>query len=205
MSLTIAERVASYRQRYPRLTASWPWLGEEGGKPTFYGVWVIGAVYGNQTKFYGAFPRGYLNRVMALFPDVEPSDVLHAFSGSLPEGPYTRLDLVQPAELSGSVVDVRRLVDAKTPGRLFPLVTADPPYTSDDAAHYKTPMVNRSAVMRALAEVTAPGGFLVWLDTQWPMYNKETWRTAGRVMLIRSTNHRVRAVHFFQRVGGQHE
>jgi hypothetical protein len=34
----------------------------------------------------------------------------------------------------------------------------------------------------------------------WPMHRKDEWRTVGRIMLVRSTNHRVRCVTIFERV-----
>ena len=44
-----------------------------------------------------------------------------------------------------------------------------------------------------------PAAFVVWLDTVWPMHRKDTWRTVGRILLQRSTNHRVRLVTLFER------
>lgn len=61
-------------------------------------------------------------------------------------------------------------------------------------------MVNRGKATRALAQVVDPGGFLVWLDTVWPMHRKAEWRTVGRILLQRSTNHRARIVSIFERV-----
>jgi hypothetical protein len=39
----------------------------------------------------------------------------------------------------------------------------------------------------------------VWLDQVWPMHRKDEWRTVGRILLQRSTNHRVRLVSIFER------
>jgi hypothetical protein len=104
-------------------------------------------------------------------------------------------------ELVGDVLNCRELVDAVLPqGTRFDLVTADPPYSSQDAEHYQTPMIDRRKVMAALADVTFRGGHLVWLDTVWPMHSKTQWITVGRICLVRSTNHRVRLVSIFQRV-----
>ena len=147
-------------------------------------------------SFYGSYPPTYLARAMALFPDVKyPDERLHAFSGSLPKGDYVRCDSVQDAELRGRVEDLPRL----TAGT-FRLVLADPPYTKSDAEKYGTPPLNRRAALAALAEVTRSGGHLVWLDTVWPMHSKRDWRTVGRILLVRSTNHRVRLVSLFERV-----
>jgi 16S rRNA G966 N2-methylase RsmD len=134
--------------------------------------------------------------VQALFPDVtDPADVLHVFSGSLPAGPYVRCDSLQDAELRCSVYDLAATTPAK-----FRLVLADPPYSAADAVKYGTPMVDRRRAMAALAGVVEPGGFVVWLDQVWPMHSKREWVTVGRILLQRSTNHRVRVVSIFERV-----
>jgi hypothetical protein len=168
-----------------------------------YGVWVIGASWGNLSNYYGAFPRGLQERIAALYPDVPEFDehgkhtTLHAFAGSVKAGPYLRLD-VNPhlgTELVGSVYDVASLIDWK-----LRLVIADPPYTNLDAEKYGTPMPLRRRCLAALAQVTRPGGHLVWLDTQWPIYRKTEWRTVGRIMVQRSTNHRIRVLTIFERL-----
>lgn len=138
---------------------------------------------------------------MALFPEfVEPKfsgHVLHLFSGSLPPGNYERCDEVQDAELPVSVYELPNIVLNYRPR----LILADPPYSAADAEKYGTVMVNRGRVFRTLAQVTDPGAFVVWLDTTWPMHRKAEWRTVGRITLVRSTNHRVRLVSIFERVG----
>lgn len=48
---------------------------------TIYGTWMGGQDYQNASKLYGAYPKGYLDRVFALFGDAKR--VLHLFSGSL--------------------------------------------------------------------------------------------------------------------------
>lgn len=167
----------------------------EQGRSVLYATWVIGNDYRNKTRYYGAYPNGYVDRVMALFPEVG-GDVLHVFSGSMPEGNYARCDVAQPAEYQCSVYDL----PIRRSAWQWPLIMADPPYTSEDAKKYGTPMVNRGKAMRALAEVTLPGGYLAWLDTVWPMHRKDQWLTVGRITVIRSTNHRVRLLSLFERV-----
>lgn len=207
MDLTVAMRAAAYTATFP----SRPPLQvvtEGVGRRKYdvlYGQFVIGNDYRNKTRFYGAYPAGYLARVEALFPDVflrpdVKQRVLHVFSGSLPAGDYLRCDIAQPAEFPCSVYDLP--VDLARRGRPpFDLILADPPYTAQDAVRYQTPMVNRAKVMRSLAEVTRLGGHVVWLDTVWPMFRKSEWRTVGRIGVTRSTNHRVRMVSIFERMG----
>lgn len=193
--MTLVDRLQAFRRAFPKRVASWPWLVEEDGRAVLYAVWVIGADYRNKTRYYGAYPVGYLARVMALFPDVGAGYLLHVFSGSLPPGPYTRCDVQGDAELRCSIYDLPTCIK---PLR-YRLVIADPPYSAADAQRYGTPMINRRKALAALAEVTEPGGYLVWLDTVWPMHAKTQWLTVGRILLQRSTNHRVRLVSIFER------
>jgi hypothetical protein len=82
----------------------------------------------------------------------------------------------------------------------FDLVLADPPYSAEDAKKYDCPPPNRGKIMRALRRVAAPGANLVYLDVVWPMHRKTDWKTWGTILLLRSTNHRARAVTMFQAV-----
>lgn len=125
--------------------------------------------------------------------------MLHAFSGSLPAGNYSRCDTTQPAELQCRVEDLPQHESFLKFGP-WDLVLADPPYSAADAEQYGTGMVDRRRVMAALSVVTRVGGHLVWLDTTWPMHRKAEWRTVGRIGLTRSTNHRVRMISIFERV-----
>lgn len=197
--MTILEqRVEAFKQAFPGKRASWPWLVEEQGRQVIYAVWVIGADYRNKTQYYGSYPPGFLDRVMALFPEQRQArTVLHVFSGSLPPGNYVRLDLKSECDVRGSVYDAKRLLKPWGP---FELAIADPPYSSVDAEEYGTPMVNRDRATKALAEVVIPGGHLVWLDTCWPMHTKTQWVTVGRILVQRSTNHRARVLSIFERV-----
>jgi hypothetical protein len=196
-ALSLADRAAAYAVAFPKWPASWPRIVRETGGEVLYGTWLVGNDYRNPSTYYGAHPKGYLDRVHALFPDVAmtKANVLHVFSGSVPEGPYERCDAIQPVEYH---CRVEALPDAAM-GRRWNLILADPPYAEDDAKKYGTLMIDRGAVMRALAAVTVNGGHVVWLDTVWPMHRKAEWRTVGRIALIRSTNHRVRLVSIFER------
>jgi hypothetical protein len=169
----------------------------EKAQPVLYATWVMGNDYRTRSTFYGAFPHGFMPRARALFPDVTDHNLLHVFSGSLRAGEYTRCDAVQDAEYQCSVYD---LPSQMRRGVGWSLGIADPPYSAADATQYGFPMVNRGKAMRALAQVIRVGGHLVWLDTVWPMHRKVEWRTAGRILLQRSTNHRVRLVSIFERV-----
>lgn len=196
--MTLRDRAEAFKRAFPQWPASWPWFVEEDGREVFYAVWVVGNDYHNSTRYYGAYPPRFLDKLMAFFPDMTPADILHVFSGSLPAGPYTRVDvnpLLEP-DVVGDVYDAPALFRDRAP---FGLVVADPPYSDDDAEKYGTVMVDRGRVTRALAAVVRPGGFLAWLDCVWPMHRKDRWQTVARIYLQRSTNHRVRACHLFER------
>lgn len=200
-ALRMTDRAASFEQAYTKWHASWPRVSQEQGRDVLYATWLIGNDYRNKSALYGAYPNGYLARVAALFPDAG-ENTLHAFSGSLPPGPYSRLDLIDRCGVpdirfhQGSVCDAPLIFDGRS---RFNLVIADPPYSAADAERYGTPMVDRRRAIAALATVTKPGGHLVWLDTVWPMHSKRDWLTVGRITLVRSTNHRVRLATIFER------
>lgn len=201
--MTLQDRAAAFASAFPKRPASHLRLVLEGKQPVLYGRWLGGQNYRAKSTFYGAYPPGYLERVMALFPDIlesrwVPDHVLHVFSGSLPPGPYLRCDLVQPAEVQCSVYDLPKRFDGRVWG--FKLVLADPPYTAVDAVKYGTRMVDRRRALAAIAEVTEVGGHLVWLDTVWPMHSKRQWVTVARIAYTRSTNHRTRDITIFERV-----
>lgn len=193
-SLTLGDRALAYSLNFPECPNS-VWVAGDRAQ-WLYGVWQLGAYYKNATRYYGAFPHSFIERVLALYPEIDPVDILHVFSGSLPAGAYTRLDINPEcgAELVGSVYDVAAL----TP-KQFRLVIADPSYSKPDAAHYGTPSIDRGRATRALADVVAPGGHLAWLDTAWPMHRKALWSYYGAITVIRSTNHRVWTLTLFER------
>ncbi len=195
--MSLQDRAASYLRAFPQCQDA-VWVA--GGGRWLYGCWQIGQNYTNASRYYGAYPHGFIKRVMALYPEHAapkfPGHVLHVFSGSLPKSDqYERCDVAQDAEIQASVYDLPNIVLNYLPR----LVIADPPYSPDDAEKYGTPSVNRGKAMRALAQVTEPGGHLVWLDTVWPMHRKAEWHYYGAIQLIRSTNHRVRLVSLFER------
>lgn len=202
MAMTWEQRVEHFRKEYARYPASWPFLVHEKDRDVIYAIWVLGHDYRNKSRLYGAYPPDYVNRVHALFPDRQST--LHAFSGVMPESEeYWRLDLVNRTGdtedqgfKEGNVYDAVEHFGPK----VFDLVVADPPYSDEDAAKYDTPSVKRTQALAALGGVTMTGGHLVWLDTVWPIHSKEQWLTVGRIMVIRSTNHRVRLASIFERV-----
>ena len=188
--LSLAERVDHYVKatKYPRSL----FVSEDG---RLVGTWIMGNNYTVRSSYYGGYPAGYLRRIKALFPDKKR--VLHLFSGR-----------VELAVLPGDTVDINPALsptyvdDAQTlkgvPLESYDLVLADPPYSVEDAERYRTTMIKRNVVMRALQRLPA-GAHVAWLDQVLPMYRKEAFDLDGVIGMVKSTNHRFRVVTLFRR------
>ena len=107
---------------------------------------------------------------------------------------------IRPEMEPDVVGDARQLSGYFEPGS-FDLILADPPYSEEDALHYGKPMVNRNKVLSECLKILKQGGHLVWLDQALPMFRKTEWRLWGAIGVVRSTNHRVRMVFIFEKVG----
>ncbi len=175
--------------RYPasRLHTDGDWLT---------GVWMTGNDYRNKSPLYGTFPPRVLDRLRSMFPEVGPDQILHVFSGAIPQGQGLRVD-VNPKLHPDIVGDVKCL--SRFIHRKFPLVIADPPYSKADAERYGTSLPNKRLVLREIAKVTRKGGFLLWLDCIVPIYRKLDWEYAGQIALTNGSNKRVRLWSIFRR------
>jgi len=158
------------------------------------GIWIMGNNYKVKSGYYGGYPAGYLRRIKALFPDKK--SILHLFSGK-----------VDTDILNGKTVDINKennadyVDDAQSlqnvPVEEFDLILADPPYSVEDCEHYKTTMIKRNKVMKALGKKAVKGTHIVWLDQVLPMYRKDEWSIVGVIGMVKSTNHRFRVVTIF--------
>jgi hypothetical protein len=175
-----------------------PWVGKDD---RLYGMWILGQDYRNKTPYYGAYPPNYLDRIFSLFPDVQHDEIIHLFSGSLPEGTKgLRVDVNK--KLKPDIVwDAHQLSRCPALRKGVNLIIADPPYSIDDAKRYGTAMIKRKNVLEECAKILRPGGWIVWLDQAMPMYSKDRLniQLAGAIGIIRSTNHRFRVVTFFRK------
>jgi SAM-dependent methyltransferase len=159
-----------------------------------FGVWMLGNDYHNKSKLYGAYPPRYLDRVGVMFPG--GLKTMHLFSGSLPAGEYVRVDLNGGA---GVVKQDAQGLSKAFKKRSFDMIYADPPYSKADAVHYGLPMINRTKVLEECALVLKPGGFVVWLDTMWPLISKTSLKLVGVISIYRSCNHRVRSSFIYRK------
>lgn len=161
------------------------------------GTWVMGNDYRVKSQYYGGYPAGYLRRIKSLFP--EKQFTLHLFSGMVDTPAFPGDTVEINPDLKPTYVD-----DAQTlttvPLGCYDLVLADPPYSVEDADHYKTSMVKRNLVMQALQRLR-PGAHVVWLDQVLPMYRKDCFAIEAVIGMVKSTNHRFRMVTIFRRLG----
>ena len=167
-----------------------------GGDGRIVGTWIMGNNYKVASKYHGGYPATYLRRIRALFPDKRR--VLHLFSGKVDLDAFPGDTVDINADLGPTFVD-----DAQTLERVplgdYDLVLADPPYSVEDCDHYKTSMVRRNVVMRALQRLPE-GAHVVWLDQVLPMWRKDFFKLIAAVGILKSTNHRCRMLTIFERL-----
>jgi hypothetical protein len=193
-ALSWPERIASYKA-YAE-SRNWPDTIAIDNHGWVFGFWICGNNYTVKSGYYGGYPRTYLERVRALFPDKRR--VLHLFSG-----------MVDLSILPGHTVDLRPelnptyLDDAQTlecvPLEQYDLVLADPPYSGEDAEHYGIPMVKRNRVMQRLRRLPS-GAHIVWLDTWHNMFSGAVLRQEAGIGIQRSTNHHYRQATIWRRL-----
>ena len=67
MAGSLADRAAAYNAAHPEWPASHLTVQREQDRDCLYGHWVIGNDYRNKSAFYGAYPKGYLDRLAHVF------------------------------------------------------------------------------------------------------------------------------------------
>jgi len=164
----------------------------------------MGQDYTVSSGYYGGFPHGYTKRIMALFPDIfndaTPREkILHLFSGKIDTQEFPGMTVDINPELKPDYVDDAQRLE-KVPLENFIFADGDPPYSVEDAEHYKATMVKRNLVFKALGSRLPVGAFVVWLDQVEPMYRKDQFKIVAAIGMVKSTNHRFRMVLIFERV-----
>ena len=190
--MTPQERIDHYNRSLP-----FPESLFVGGDGQIVGAWILGNNYQATSAIYGSYPRTYLRRVRALFPDKVRA--LHLFAGrvDLRAWPGDTADInpeVRPTYVCDAGQDL-----GTVPLETYDVVLADPPYSVDDAERYGTTMVRRNKVLEHLAAGCRPGTHVAWLDQVLPMHRRSDWHIAALIGIVRSTNHRFRILTIFER------
>lgn len=157
-------------------------------------VWILAR---SKTKFYGAYPAGFLHRARALLGVGNNDAVLHVCGGKIRDYPYrglgpndATLDL-DPECRPDFLQDAREPfplgpkntfnLDDGTPVLGWDAVLIDRPYTAEDAAHYAPgadvlPTANQ-LIKQGIAVVPV-GGKVGMLDYMWPQPPKNAVEVA---------------------------
>ena len=178
-------------------------------------VWILAR---SKTKYYGAYPAGFLHRARALLGVGPQGAVLHVCAGKIREYPYRGLgpndrtldldpacepdflrDCRDPLPLAECYCD-----GGSCPGgtHLWDAVLIDRPYTPEDAAHYVTgpnTLPNLNDLLRRSLAIVPRGGRVGVLDYSWPHPGKVGLEVAV-VAVGTGRNNRARWFTVFERV-----
>jgi len=189
--MTNQDRIDNYVRQtgFPRSL----FISEDG---RIVGTWIMGNAYGVKSGYYGGYPHGYLKRIRAMFPD--KGNALHVFSGRVDQSAWPGDTVDLNPDMEPTYLDDAQSLET-VPLSDYDIVLADPPYSVEDAEHYRPTMVKRNKVLRALTGVRS-GTHVVWLDQVLPLYRKDEWKIIGVIGMVKSTNHRFRVVSIFERV-----
>lgn len=149
-------------------------------KGWIYGVWYCGTAW-TKVRLYGQYPPGFLKRVLALFPSVPETEILHCPSGTV-TGPGVTVDFhkndVQCPQIQASADNIP--IDDNT----FSLIISDPPYSAVDSEKYGCAPFPMAGFMRESYRLLKPGGVLGVLDTKYPSYSRKNWKLVGLVCVV---------------------
>ena len=133
-------------------------------------VWILAR---SKTKYYGAYPAGFLHRARVLLGVERDGAVLHVCAGKVREYPYAgfgpndkSLDL-DPACHPDYLQDARD----PFPGERWDAVLIDRPYTEADADRYapgRAVLPSANQLVKNAMAVLPLGGRVGILDAVWP-------------------------------------
>jgi hypothetical protein len=117
-------------------------------------------------KYYGAYPKGFLEKARFLLGIGWDDALLHVCSGrvrdywnpkAIGENDFT-LDC-NAGTSPNYLCDVTTADDSTAMGELWDAILADPPYTPEDAKHYGDyPFPNPHKLVKKCVEAVKPGG-----------------------------------------------
>jgi len=181
-------------------------------------VWILGRP---KTKYYGAFPAGFLKRARVLLGATHDDPVLHVCGGKIREykcGPACKPGCVHGIGGRDKTLDLDPacnpdfLQDAR---ETFPLyrnhegylvewkaVLIDRPYTEPDADHYapgRTVLPEANLLVKNGIAAVDVGGRVGILDYVWPMPPKNA-REVAVIAVGTGRNNRARWFTVFERI-----
>lgn len=167
------ERVANWGRTfpdYPPTIYSHGWV---------YGVWYCSKAW-VKNQIYGQYPRRFLDRVLALWPDVPEDRILQVCSGSV-TGPGVCLDISRQFEPTVQAnAEMLPFQDG-----VFDLILYDPPYSVEDAQHYGLEKPPRWHHVRdEFLRVLSPTGHIGILHKFYPDYRRREMRLRGLIAVI---------------------
>ena len=169
----------------------------------FTDVWILGRP---KSKYFGAYPAGFLRRARDLISCSREDRVLHVCSGDIANykcgpgcpgngdhwhgfGPNDiTVDMDATVEFDYRL-DVRALESFHAIAKENPIhgVLADPPYTKQFAAHYPAgsdSFPTADVIVRNALAILPVGGRVGILSMQWPRYPKATARQIAIVGVL---------------------
>lgn len=158
-------------------------------------------------RYYGSYPSGFLLRARALLGVHASEPVLHVCGGMVRYHVFSGFGVndrtvdIDRRLKPDFVMDVRRELPALAGG--WPAIMADPPYTPEDAAHYKSGAAKfpepRALLARCLDHVR-PGGRVALLHYEVPSPPPgRKARFIACVGVLCGFNNRMRAYSVYQR------
>jgi hypothetical protein len=177
-------------------------------------VWLMGRP---KVKYYGAYPCGFLLRARDLL-GVHPLDsVLHVCSGMVRDYSDPKHGVCPGVPVEGfgvndKTLDIDPLTnpdflhDAREPfpspeGGFWPAILLDPPYTEEDAAHYrcgKSVLPSTGILIKHALAAVRPGGKIGILHYLFPKPPKGV-RLVAKISVNHGFNNRDRCYTVFQR------
>lgn len=157
------------------------------------GTWFCGRP---TERYYGAFPKSFWPRAKEILKQDEGL-MLHWFSGTIGK------------EAGIITVDGNKEVEADfyVEGIILPFndnhfdsAFADPPYSPADAKRYGFKYPPARSVLKELARVTKPGGYIGLLHEFLPVVKGSGCKLVGCIGILNGPQKRIRALYLFKKV-----
>lgn len=171
-------------------------------------TWILAR---SKVKYYGAYPAGFLGRARALLGVTEEDSVMHLCAGRVKDYPFSGLGKhdvtvdLDPDLQPDMVHNIKEPFDPYWYRGASPCpsaILADPPYTEEDADHYK---VGRSVlptcgdIFNRANEVLSVGERVGILHYIWPRPPKN-YKNIAVVNVLVGFNNRGRLYSVYERV-----